>query len=259
MGHWYKDNQPFYEINRKDGKGKRATTLKDAKELGLLPSVTTIIHQVRKEMLEKWKLGQAIQASWLCRYISDYDNYKNKVLFQSKSISEQAANRGNQIHNALEQLFLGRKCDPEEVKYTQPIYDWINKTLFTSTWEPEKIFSNGLYGGKMDLWSRKGIIIDFKTKAKREVGKDDIYDDYVMQLAAYKEGTKHQFNDLDNVRCMNILISTETPGQFYVHEWTIKEVERGRKMFDGLLTFWQEQVNFWDWPCNAVAKKFNKR
>lgn len=42
--HWYsKKGDPFHTIPKKNEKGNRVTTLADARELGLFPSVTTIL------------------------------------------------------------------------------------------------------------------------------------------------------------------------------------------------------------------------
>ena len=50
-GHWYdRDGRPAYEQATKAG-GVRATDLRDARKLGLLPSVTTVLSVVDKAAL----------------------------------------------------------------------------------------------------------------------------------------------------------------------------------------------------------------
>ena len=62
-GHWYaRDGEPMYTIIGANGK-ERNTTLRDAKSIGLVPSVTTILGMVAKPALENWKLTQAIKAA----------------------------------------------------------------------------------------------------------------------------------------------------------------------------------------------------
>ena len=62
-GHWYdKNGNPAYEIIGANGK-QRNTTLRDAKKLGLLPSVTTVIGAVAKPGLNRWLQEQAILAA----------------------------------------------------------------------------------------------------------------------------------------------------------------------------------------------------
>ena len=62
-GHFYSPNgDTAYRIVGKNGK-ERNTTVKDARELGLLPSVTTIIGCAAKPALDVWKQQQAILAA----------------------------------------------------------------------------------------------------------------------------------------------------------------------------------------------------
>jgi len=57
--HWYDQNgDPAYTIIGKNGK-ERNVTLRDARELNLVPSVTTIIGVAAKPSLENWKIDQA--------------------------------------------------------------------------------------------------------------------------------------------------------------------------------------------------------
>ena len=62
-GHWYdQDGEPMYTIIGANGK-ERNTTLRDAKSLGLVPSVTTIIGMIAKPSLENWKIDQALKSA----------------------------------------------------------------------------------------------------------------------------------------------------------------------------------------------------
>ena len=58
--HWYgKDGSPQYTVKAKDG-SDRPTTLRDARKLDLVPSVTTILKVAAKPGLEAWKLEQML-------------------------------------------------------------------------------------------------------------------------------------------------------------------------------------------------------
>ena len=62
-GHWYaQDGEPMYTIIGANGK-ERNTTLRDAKSLGLVPSVTTILGMIAKPSLENWKINQALNSA----------------------------------------------------------------------------------------------------------------------------------------------------------------------------------------------------
>ena len=61
-GHWYtKEGEPMYTIVGANGK-ERNTTLRDAKSLALVPSVTTVIGMVAKPALENWKMNQLLNS-----------------------------------------------------------------------------------------------------------------------------------------------------------------------------------------------------
>jgi hypothetical protein len=62
-GHWYTlDGEPCYTIVGKNG-AERNTTLRDARTMALVPSVTTIIRQAAAPALEKWKRDQLLMAA----------------------------------------------------------------------------------------------------------------------------------------------------------------------------------------------------
>jgi hypothetical protein len=62
-GHWYdKEGNPAYTIIGANG-AERNTTLRDARKLNLVPSVTTILGIAAKPALENWKIDQAVLAA----------------------------------------------------------------------------------------------------------------------------------------------------------------------------------------------------
>ena len=62
-GHWYtKEGEPMYTIVGANGK-ERNTNLRDAKSLGLVPSVTTVIAMIAKPSLENWKMNQVLNSA----------------------------------------------------------------------------------------------------------------------------------------------------------------------------------------------------
>src|SRR6185369_4131065 len=55
-GHWYKapSGEPFYSI------GDRGVTLRDARKIGAVPSVTTVLQVIDKPALTNWLIEQAV-------------------------------------------------------------------------------------------------------------------------------------------------------------------------------------------------------
>ena len=106
-GHWYLPNgSPAYRVVGKNGK-ERNTTVKDAREHGLLPSVTTIIGCAARPALDVYKQQQAILAALtLPRLEGELEqDWLSRVVTDSKEHAKQAAERGTQIHGVIEAFY----------------------------------------------------------------------------------------------------------------------------------------------------------
>jgi len=61
--HWYtREGVPMYTVEAKNG-NQRPTTLRDARALDLVPSVTTVLNVAAKPGLEAWKQRQLLLAA----------------------------------------------------------------------------------------------------------------------------------------------------------------------------------------------------
>src|SRR5499427_10324997 len=61
--HWYRrDGEPLHSVLSTKGE-PRPTTLRDARKLGLLPSVTNVLGVINKPELVEWKMTQAVLAA----------------------------------------------------------------------------------------------------------------------------------------------------------------------------------------------------
>src|SRR5512137_1173398 len=102
--HWYtREGAPKYTVEAKNG-NLRNTTLADARKMNLVPSVTTIIGCAAKPGLEAWKLNQMMLASMTLPRAPDEpeDLYVQRVIKDSKEHARAAAQRGTEVHTALE-------------------------------------------------------------------------------------------------------------------------------------------------------------
>ena len=208
-GHWYLPNgDTAYRIIGKNGK-ERNTTVKDAREHGLLPSVTTIIGCAAKPALDVWKQQQAILAALTLPRIDgeSEEDWLSRVVSDSKETAKQAAERGTQIHGIIEAFYEGVYI-PELPTYVRVVETAINQHFGPQLWVAEKSFAKGGYGGKCDLISRPhfhpktdGFVIDFKTTEK-DVDKLETYFDHHMQLAAYRMGF-----DMPQARCAIVYVN----------------------------------------------------
>lgn len=241
-GHWYsKDGEPFYTIERADGKGIRNTTLRDAKKLGLLPSVTTIINVAAKPGLQNWLQQQAILAALTLprKENESEEDYLDRVMQDSKAQGRDAAERGSQIHGILESFFDGMLLEsvPE---YCRNAENALKATFGNRLWLPEQSGSHELgFGGKVDLNSKPdrvkgipGVVVDFKTK-ESPLEKIVPYDDHIMQLAAYRE-----LLGMSDARCAVMFVNGLT-NEVKLCEIEELELQKGLKCFFHLLRFYQ--------------------
>ena len=79
--HWYDFNgNAVFEQPKKDGSGMRPTTIRDAKALGLLPSVTSVLKILSKDQLSVWKERMCVKYALLNPGFTDGQLEDNKFL-----------------------------------------------------------------------------------------------------------------------------------------------------------------------------------
>jgi hypothetical protein len=242
MAHYYdKQGNPCYTIKRTDGKGERPTTIRDARKLGLVIGTTDIIKVASKPGLDRWKLDKILEAiieGKSHKHFPSVEQWKGYIKELAEEEANKASDRGNELHNKMEEALLAGYLLEEDEDYhiLQGALAKMEQVLPIFEAVPERSFACEYgYGGKIDL-SHKDFIVDFKTKGKDKVSKDDIWFDYCLQLAAYREGLGQEYK---NAKCYNLIISTTNPGEVYLHEWSEEELERGKKMFFSLLEYWK--------------------
>ena len=246
-GHWYRaDGSPAYSIIGANGK-ERPTTLRDAKKLGLLPSVTTIAQMEDKPQLTRWLVQQGMMSCLTLPRMPDEsdDQLMARALTDSREQSRKAAERGTYLHGLIEQAISGQvfRASDADILIVQPVLTWLEVNFAGYSGQPERSFASELgYGGKIDLYGTRtdspAVVIDFKCKAdihlKQKLAKDLAYDEHCSQLAAYANGLRHP-----DARCINLFIDTDVPGHIVPHEWPREQVEKGWQAFDCLLRLFQ--------------------
>jgi hypothetical protein len=232
-GHWYtKTGTPAYTTIGKTG--ERPTTLRDARKLGLLPSVTTINGMLSKAGLDTWKQQQVLLAALtLPRAEGEAEQeWLARVMQDSKATGREAAERGTKIHAIIEgyfeQIFM-----PEKPAYLDNIDIALKDAFGDQPWLAERSFGHPLgYGGKCDLMAKTGFIVDFKTK-DTSLDKVDVYFEHEMQLAAYREGL-----GLPSARCAIVFVNGTT-NQVKLIEIEQDQLQKGWECFEHLLRVYQ--------------------
>ena len=211
--HWYcaKTGEPRYTVIGKNGK-ERNTTIRDARDGSLVPSVTTINGMLSKAGLNTWLQTEAIKAAIeYPRWEGEAENeWIARILELSKQKGKEAAERGTRIHDILDSYF-SLDYVPEWPTYVHNVRRSLDDTFGNRLWLSEKAFCHPEgYGGKCDLYSKPdpinnlpGIVIDFKTTEKSP-GEQTPYYEYSLQLAAYREAL------CPGAICGNVYINGET-------------------------------------------------
>ena len=232
-GHWYtKDGSPAYTTIGKTG--ERPTTLRDARKLGLLPSVTTINGMLSKAGLDTWKQQQVLLAALtLPRQDGEAEQeWLARVMQDSKATGREAAERGTAIHAIIESYFE-QVYMPEKPAYLDNIDKALNEAFGEQLWLSEKSFGHPLgFGGKCDLMASSGFVVDFKTK-ETDLDKVDVYFEHEMQLAAYREGL-----GVPTARCAIVFVNGKT-NQVKLIEVSQEKLQSGWECFEHLLRVYQ--------------------
>jgi hypothetical protein len=242
--HWYRpDGTACHTVPRAKGEGERATTLADAKKLGLLPSVTTILSIVDKPALTRWKITEALK---LARVVPPEDDetpeaYAARIIDRSyDETAGAAADEGSRIHAAIEAFYSGEDVWEEYVPHVQATVKAISDAFPGVTdWVPERRVVSALgYAGTCDLHSpSRGVVIDFKCKAFDHDKTSKLAFDQVRQLAAY--GAALFPDEAGPLACANVFVSRTVPGHVLVHPWSSSEVTLGYQQFLAAFGLWK--------------------
>jgi len=235
-GHWYKPTgDTAYRIIGANGK-ERNTTLADARKIGLYPSTTTIIGLLQKAGLNTW-LQQKVVETTIAHHRLEGEpdkDYQARILDLAKTESREASSRGTMIH-AIIQGYFENVYMPEKPLYVDAVVMELNEVFGEQEWLSEHSFAHQelRYGGKVDLHSKAGIVVDIKTTEK-DVTQIKPFHEQIMQLASYREGLKLG----PMARCANIYVNALT-NQVKVIEHDLNDLQDAFECFKCLLRFFQ--------------------
>lgn len=236
--HWYtRDGVPMYTVPSKKDGTPRNTTLRDARELNLVPSVTTILNVAAKPALTIWLQEQAILAALTLPRGEDESesSWLKRVVQDSKQQGKDAADLGTEIHESIQSYYEGKK-ESRHPFHVMSCTNAIHTRYGDQEWIAERPFAHELgFGGKCDLYTSEGdgIVIDIKTKDFDDLSKPLWYDEHMIQLAAYRVGL-----GVPKATCANVFVSRTNPDLSVVKEWAEEDIQRGWAMFQHLLNYW---------------------
>jgi len=247
--HWYdRLGNSAHQVPAKKG-GMKATTIRDAKALGLLPSVTTVLSVLAKPQLERWKLEQVAFAAYA--KLTQPIAFANKEAFAQVVVEEafepvsEAADLGTAIHAAIEAWGRDESYDPAMGEYVDAVQRWLTDNGCELIEQELRLVSleHG-FAGTTDAVFRKGDklgILDFKSR-KTKVGVPcEPWDTEPMQIAAYsvaKWGDDLSRMLEGRIGC-NVYISTTEPGRVEGVFYDTARMDSEWDAFQAALTLWR--------------------
>lgn len=248
-----------------NAKGKRCdTTLRQARQENLLPSVTSILDMLPKDGLHRWKENTMLD-------LIRSGTHPDKVQRVMADNLEQSARIGSKVHDYIEHALKGKKKDADitlsngvETRLSvmgDPLVEWVLENTEKIYGLEEVITCNELgYAGTADVQalttSQKFAIIDFKSWRSEGREKPFITDSKPAQIAAYLKAEWYAdgtYNEpfTDNFYGANVFFSTEEPGRMHVQEYNKKELDKAwRCFYKQALIPWQDKKDYKPEPVN---------
>lgn len=251
--HWYlQDGTPFHEVERADGRGLRAVTLRDARKVNAYPSVTNVLGVLSKPGLEAWKQEQAIMAALtLPRNDGEpLDDFARRVVQDMGEQVEKAADLGSQIHAAIEvYLQTGEAPEaPDILRLFEPVRGWIDDHVLRIERVEGVVTHHGFgYAGRVDLvaklrFSGEWTVLDFKTQRFKKDTKGNLrptfYETWPLQLEAYRRAIIHSAEGKQPQDIASLVISSQEPAPVHLKVWPREEHDSYWSAFQSARELW---------------------
>ena len=254
-GHWYtRDAAPKHMVPMAKG-GMRATTLRDARKFGLVPSVTSIFKILAKPGLERYKHMQLLMASEnnpRQEHETDGEWMKRVQGFADEDVS-QAALLGSKIHDALDKSFDGQECPADLAQYVEPALKWLDdKAIVMGEREIVVVKNSEGFAGRVDAIAQgKGgtnFVLDFKTRRTKPGQAILPYDGQAAQTAAYAAAyfgldTKEDFLE-NRIWGANLFISTTEIGRVEAVPYSPEVMAEEYDIFLACCKLWRHQTKY---------------
>lgn len=253
-GHYYHlDGTSCHALPNKSKPGTtRPTTIRDAKTLGLLPSVTTIMGVLAKPALDDWKHRQI--TGWCYENhaehgLIDAEAYHARAMEGAFQQVSDAADLGTDIHAAIEAHYQGKPYAPALAVYVEAVDKWANENFVTFEKHELRLVNKAHgYAGTTDAvisCPRGRGILDFKSRKTKPGQPATPYDGQPMQIAAYDEA--YFWNKLEaraSRTGVNVFISTTEPGRVEATWYDGAQLAREWEAFQAVLLLYRHMKGF---------------
>jgi len=250
--HWYtRDGRPCHEVPNASKGGMRPATLRDARKLGLLPSVTSVQQVLSKPGLVRWQQEQAILAALtLPRQGNEsLDDYALRVIEDMRAHPRQAADLGTQINRICDNWYHRNAEAPPELNPYLDGYKSALQTNSASVLWADRVLVGCDYAGTVDqFWhvSQIGrVLVDIKTTTIGAGFKP--YPEWCEQTSAYADLLD------EDVRTANLIFDKAHPEREPIfHLWKREEQSAGLEIFRASLTIWKLRNHYYPGVENAA-------
>ena len=252
--HWYRRNGvPMHSVPSLKGE-PRPTTLRDARKLDLVPSVTNILGVIAKPELTAWLQEQAVLAALTLPRIEgeSEDVFAKRVVTDSLTTRDGAADFGTAFHHGAERVAQTLEVDPQDpaASWLRYYRDWYQAKAGVLRWTEKVLVHQNLgFAGTADLLiehAEHGLtLVDLKTQGVKPGAKPSPYKSWCYQLAAYRRALGQP------VRCMNLIVNSRECSPPVEHLWSEDEMEKGWFAFEAAHRLWTIEKNY-DPRCAAA-------
>ena len=240
--HWYdKDGNACFEVPKAKGGGMRATTLADARKLGLYPSVTTIMGVMAKPQLDDWKLQQVAERAYSNppQDGEEAGTYARRTIDGAFEQVGDAADLGTAIHGALEAHFQGFPVPEGMDAYVKPVVAALDFAGIRLMQHELRLVNAAVgYAGTTDavmLLDGKQGILDFKSRKTKAGVKCEPWETEPMQIAAYGMA---KFGHVP-ICGANVYISTTEQGRVEIVHYNEEQLQKAWAAFNNIVQLWQ--------------------
>ncbi len=242
--HWYqRDGEPLHSVLSAKGE-PRPTTVRDARKLGLLPSVTNVLGVINKPELVEWKMTQAVLAALTLPRMEgeDLGVFAKRVVEDAQSQVRGAAEFGSAFHAGAELVANTLEVDQAGpyAAWLNLHRDWFQANCVRVVWTERVLVNTELgYAGTADLLvehQHHGLtLVDYKTQGVKPGYKARAYGSWGQQLAAYRRAIGKP------MACMNVIVNSAEPSAPAEHLWSEEELRAGLESFEAALVIWRNE------------------
>lgn len=223
----------MHEVARADGKGTRPTTLRDARRLGLYPSVTNVLSVLARPGLDAWRQEQEILAvlSFPRRNGERPDDFARRVAAEMNRRERDAADLGSAIHRAIELYARSGAvpAHPDVARLFEPAREWFDAEVGdVHAVEAAVAHAGWGFAGRVDLIATlrstgRPTVIDFKTQKTRtsRAGRFTpiFHDIWPLQLEAYRQALASREPAYSCAETASVVIGSTEPVPVIEHVW----------------------------------------